>query len=106
MTLDLLRERLGNQQLTQTGFRKPGDVVARLGAAGPGLYGREVGHRAAREWSHRCGVEPAFNEGHILQSHMMRPTWHFATPVDILVDAESDGAARRRGSFSVRPSFR
>src|SRR5690606_10286108 len=28
-------------------------------------------------------VEEAFNEGRILRTHVMRPTWHFVTPADI-----------------------
>jgi hypothetical protein len=29
------------------------------------------------------GIEKAFNQGAILRTHLMRPTWHFVTPVDI-----------------------
>lgn len=28
-------------------------------------------------------VEQAFNNGAILRTHMLRPTWHFVTPADI-----------------------
>ena len=28
-------------------------------------------------------IERAFNEGAILRTHMMRPTWHFVAPADI-----------------------
>jgi hypothetical protein len=28
-------------------------------------------------------IEKAFNEGKILRTHIMRPTWHFVTPADI-----------------------
>ncbi|HEX6180013.1 MAG TPA: crosslink repair DNA glycosylase YcaQ family protein, partial [Chitinophagaceae bacterium] len=28
-------------------------------------------------------VERAFNEGAILRTHVLRPTWHFVTPEDI-----------------------
>jgi hypothetical protein len=28
-------------------------------------------------------IEQAFNEGKILRTHVMRPTWHFVTPADI-----------------------
>jgi hypothetical protein len=28
-------------------------------------------------------VENAFNEGKILRTHVLRPTWHFVTPQDI-----------------------
>jgi hypothetical protein len=28
-------------------------------------------------------VETAFTEGHILRTHVLRPTWHFVTPADI-----------------------
>ena len=28
-------------------------------------------------------VEKAFNDGAILRTHVMRPTWHFVAPADI-----------------------
>jgi hypothetical protein len=28
-------------------------------------------------------IDQAFNDGRILRTHMMRPTWHFVTPADI-----------------------
>ena len=30
-----------------------------------------------------AGVEQAFNDGHILRTHVLRPTWHFVAPADI-----------------------
>lgn len=30
-----------------------------------------------------AAVEAAFNDGQILRTHVMRPTWHFVTPADI-----------------------
>ncbi len=84
MTLDLLRERLGNQRLTRTRFRTPGDVVAWLGAAQAQDYaGAKWGIGLRANGVTDADVEQAFNEGHILRTHVMRPTWHFVTPADI-----------------------
>ena len=30
-----------------------------------------------------AAMDKAFNEGTILRTHLMRPTWHFVTPADI-----------------------
>jgi hypothetical protein len=59
-------------------------VVAWLGAVQAQDYGpakwsvgqRSVGLREA-------DVERAFAEGHILRTHVLRPTWHFVAPADI-----------------------
>ena len=42
-----------------------------------------MGARAACARLSRSDVEHAFNEGHILRTHVLRPTWHFVTPADI-----------------------
>ncbi len=61
----------------------PGEVVSRLTA----MQSQE--HRYAR-WSvaQRCGataaqVDRAFDDGQILRTHVLRPTWHYVAPCDI-----------------------
>ena len=39
-------------------------------------------------------IERAVNEGRILRTHVMRPTWHFVTPADIRWMLETHGTAR------------
>jgi hypothetical protein len=80
----LVRRRLINQKLLQSGLRDPVDVVAWLGAAQSqdfpaakwGLAQRSIG--VTNE-----AIERAFNAGTILRTHVLRPTWHFVTPADI-----------------------
>jgi DNA glycosylase AlkZ-like len=80
----LMSERLRNQRLTRTTFRTATDVVAWLGAAQSqdyagakwGLGQRAIGLTDAL-------VERAFNEGAILRTHVLRPTWHFVSPDDL-----------------------
>jgi winged helix DNA-binding protein len=84
MTLDILRQRLHNQLLSQTKFTQPGQVVAWLGAVQSQDY-------AGAKWaiSQRTNglteakIEHSFANGEILRTHVLRPTWHFVTPQDI-----------------------
>jgi hypothetical protein len=77
-------ERLRNQSITPPRHRRAADLVSWLGAvqaqeyepAKWGLGLRMTGATAAT-------VERAFEEGRILRTHLMRPTWHFVTPADI-----------------------
>jgi hypothetical protein len=81
---DVVSERLRNQKLSAPEFRKPADVVRWLGAV-------QAQDFQAAKWAlalrMRRGtnsiIEEAYNEGLILRTHLMRPTWHFATPEDI-----------------------
>jgi hypothetical protein len=76
--------RLRNQRLVGPALSSPADVVRWLGAVQSQDY-------AGASWgvSLRCGgltaaaVTQAFNAGHILRTHAMRPTWHFVAPEDI-----------------------
>jgi hypothetical protein len=45
-------------------------------------------------------VERAFSEGHILRTHVLRPTWHFVTPADIRWMLELTGPRVRRMNAS------
>src|SRR3954462_5736993 len=81
----LVRLRLRNQLLSRTGPRRPEDVVTWMGA----LLAQEyefakwgVGLQL-RDGTTDGDVERAFDEGRILRTHVMRPTWHFVTPADI-----------------------
>jgi hypothetical protein len=81
---DFVRHRLRNQRLTGPGFAAPADVVAWLGAVQSQDYPGakwSVGQRVAKGTD--AMVEDAFNRGHILRTHVLRPTWHFVTPADI-----------------------
>ena len=81
---DLLALRLANQNLTGPGLDSPEQVVARLGAVQSQDY-------AAAKWALAqrvraatdASIEQAFNEGRILRTHVLRPTWHFVLPSEI-----------------------
>lgn len=76
--------RLHNQHLARTRLATPAEVVARLGAVqAQDFAGAKwaVGLRLL-EATDRA-VEQAFDEGALLRTHLLRPTWHFVTPRDI-----------------------
>ncbi len=82
--LDITSQRLHNQSLGVKRFTKPNDVVSWFGAVQAQDY-------AAAKWSlglriqnaTDADIEAAFNDGTILRTHVMRPTWHFVMPEDI-----------------------
>jgi hypothetical protein len=82
--LDIARERLWNQGLTRLKFKEPAQVVRALGAVQAQDY-------AGARWALGLRlpdvtdpvIEQAFNNGAILRTHVMRPTWHFVAPEDI-----------------------
>ena len=82
---DRIPNRLANQLLTRVGCASAADVVAWFGAMQAQEY-------AAARWAIAlrlrdtvvdAAIERAFDEGRILRTHVMRPTWHFVTPEDI-----------------------
>jgi hypothetical protein len=83
MTLsDIARLRLRHQSLDKPRFNEPRAVVSWLGAVQAQDYPAAkfaLGLRQARPIHH----ETALNEGSILRTHVLRPTWHFVAPEDI-----------------------
>ena len=82
---DIGDRRLRNQRLTGAGLARPDDVVAWFGAVQaqefePALWA--LGLRLKRA-ANAAAIEGAFNEGRLLRTHVMRPTWHFVAPADI-----------------------
>jgi hypothetical protein len=76
---ELLIARLRHQQLTESKLRKAAPVVAALCAMQAQDYlGAKwaIGLRAP-------GVQDGVDEGSIVRTHVLRPTWHFVTPEDI-----------------------
>lgn len=81
---DIILQRLINQRIVQSDFTTPEQVVSYMGAM------------QAQDWSMAkwaiglrlpgscdADIEKAFNEGSILRTHVLRPTWHVVTPMDI-----------------------
>lgn len=78
-------QRLRNQCLSGPPRRTAAAVVGWLGAVqaqeyAPARWGlaQRMGDRATD-----AALQRAFDEGGILRTHVMRPTWHFVTPRDI-----------------------
>src|SRR5262245_12233175 len=82
---DIAGRRLWNQGMTRTALRRPADVVAWMGAVQAQEYepakwalGLRLGDGASEK-----EIERAFEQGRILRTHVMRPTWHFVAAADI-----------------------
>jgi hypothetical protein len=82
---ELLTERLHNQQfIGSTKHRHLVDVVSWMVAMQAQDYPAAkwaIGLRAPG--CHDADIEQAFNDGKILRTHVLRPTWHFVSPQDI-----------------------
>jgi hypothetical protein len=76
--------RMANQHIAQVDFESAAEAVRWLGAVQSQDYGGgkwALGLRSSMLTD--AAVEQAFNEGAILRTHVLRPTWHFVTPEDI-----------------------
>ncbi len=82
--MPMLATRLRNQRLTRTTFTRPEQVVAWLGAVQAQDYTGAVWGLALRARALTAGaIDRAFDEGRLLRTHVLRPTWHFVLPEDI-----------------------
>jgi hypothetical protein len=81
---DILNRRLYAQRLVGKSFATPAQAVSwHLAMQSQDYAGAKwaVGQRVARATDQT--VEAALDRGAILRTHVLRPTWHFVTPVDI-----------------------
>jgi hypothetical protein len=85
MTTDeLIAQRLHRQKLTDHSFTNVQDVVSWMGlvqAQDFNMAKWALGLRMKKATD--ASVEKAFNDGSILRTHILRPTWHFVAPADI-----------------------
>jgi len=80
----LATKRIYNQQIINTQFTQPEEVVSYMVAMQAQDY-------AGAKWAiglrmpnaQNDNIEQAINEGKILRTHLLRPTWHFVSPKDI-----------------------
>jgi hypothetical protein len=82
--LDICGQRLANQHLNREPLDRPSDVVSLLGAVQAQDYpfakwGLAQRTRDATDVT----VEKELDEGAILRTHVLRPTWHFVGAADI-----------------------
>lgn len=81
---DLGQQRICNQKLAGSEFRRAVEVVGWMGAVQAQDFGGAkwaLGLRMKEATNE--GIEKAFNEGQIVRTHLLRPTWHFVAPEDI-----------------------
>ena len=84
LELTLHGRRLHNQRLTGSRLDDPAEVVQWLGAVQAQDYaGAKWGLAQRAPGLTDAAIDEAFDQGRILRTHMMRPTWHFVSPADI-----------------------
>ncbi len=79
-----LATRLRQQRLVGPSFESPEDVVAWMGAVQAQEFGPvrwALGQRMVSATD--AAIEQAFNDGRLVRTHVLRPTWHFVHPRDI-----------------------
>jgi hypothetical protein len=82
--LDIARQRLLNQRLAVAPFAQPSDVVNWLVAVqSQDYFGAKWALGLRLQDAHDADIDRAFNNGDLLRTHVMRPTWHFVIPADI-----------------------
>ena len=81
---DIIALRLHNQELLNHSFTKPTDLVRWLGAVQSQDYAGAKWALANRLKNPvEAEIEMAIDNGEILRTHVLRPTWHFVLPEDI-----------------------
>jgi hypothetical protein len=76
--------RLLNQRIALPSFTGPAEVVGWLGAVqAQDYFGAKWALGLRMRAAIDSEIEAAFNEGSILRTHVLRPTWHFVLPADI-----------------------
>ncbi len=84
MAFEIIGARLQNQILLGSKLGTPEQVVAWFGAVQSQDYaGAKWALGLRTKNTTDAAIEQAFNEGRILRTHVLRPTWHFVAPADI-----------------------
>jgi hypothetical protein len=81
---DIVRQRLINQGLVRPTLITAGEVVARLGAVQAQDYAASkwgIGQRTSGLTD--AEIEKEIDDGSIVRTHVLRPTWHFVAAADI-----------------------
>lgn len=81
---EIAKRRLVGQGLSTVRFKDPAEVVSHLGAVQAQDYaGAKWALGQLLEEFTDSDLDSVFNNGSILRTHLLRPTWHFVTPKDI-----------------------
>lgn len=81
---DIIRRRMENQGITGMSFPDTETMFGRMGCIQAQDFAQAkwaLGMRVSG--SSEAGIDRDFNEGKILRTHVLRPTWHFVLPADI-----------------------
>jgi hypothetical protein len=82
--LDVCGQRLANQHLSRQTLNKPSEIVRLFGAVQAQDYSTAKWGVAQRTRNATDAmVEKELDEGVILRTHVLRPTWHFVVAADI-----------------------
>ncbi len=103
--MDIAGQRLYNQGVSDNRFATPADAVSSLIAVQSQDYAGakwSVGQRMQRATD--ADIDRAYNEGLILRTHVLRPTWHFVAPGDIrwLLELTSPRVHRLNAPYNRR----
>jgi Winged helix DNA-binding domain len=82
--VDICGQRLANQHLIRQTVDKPSEIVRLLGAVQAQDYaGAKWGVAQRTRNATDAVIEKELDEGAILRTHVLRPTWHFVAAADI-----------------------
>ena len=84
MALNILPIRLRNQQLVDSQFKSPEDLVAWMGAVQaqqPEMAKLALALRLQKGMVD--SIDEAIDQAKIIRTHVLRPTWHLVTSQDI-----------------------
>src|SRR6202048_1888332 len=84
LELDIAKHRLVNQGLVKPVLKRASGVVAMLGAVQAQDYGASKWGLAQRTRGLTdAQIEKEIDDGTIVRTHILRPTWHFVAAADI-----------------------
>ena len=82
--IHITRQRQHRQSLTSPGFKTPEAPVEWFGCVqSQEYYGASWSIGMRMQNATESLIDRAYDEGRILRTHIMRPTWHFITPQDL-----------------------
>jgi Winged helix DNA-binding domain len=98
----LVRQRWIAQGLAQPLAKTPEAVIRRMGAVQAQEYGPAKWAIGLRSRSTHLAVERAIDQGRILRTHLLRPTWHFVSSVDIrwMLELTGPHVQRRNSAYN------
>jgi len=80
---EVTQRRLANQRLSGPPLPDPASVVRHLGAVQAQEYAMAKWSLAQRSTGDDAALQRAVDDGAVLRTHALRPTWHFLAPDDL-----------------------